>query len=225
MSAALFDMDGTLVDREPLAAQALVDVFAVVNWSVGDDEIARLHGRAWQDVHRELDVASNTGWSEAEFTERVVSEAQRLAASGFPVRVLDGAPELVRWLSERRVALALVTGSTRTEVITALAPLGVLDLFTAVVSSEDYADGKPAPDGYLKALLHLGHPATGAVAFEDSAAGVRAAQAAGLRVVGTEGANPDLDHPAHQDLSEADLVVPHLADDALRDWLEVALAE
>jgi beta-phosphoglucomutase-like phosphatase (HAD superfamily) len=225
MSAALFDMDGTLVDREPLAAQALVDVFAAMRWSVGDDDLAQLHGRAWQDVHRELDVATNTGWSEAEFIERVVGQAHRLAASGFPVRVLEGAPELVCWLHERGVALALVTGSTRDEVVATLAPLGVLDMFTVIVSSEDYAHGKPAPDAYLQALLHLGHEATGAVAFEDSAAGVRAARAAGLRVVGTEGANPDLDHPAHQDLSQADLVVPHLADDALREWLEVALAE
>jgi beta-phosphoglucomutase-like phosphatase (HAD superfamily) len=225
VSAALFDMDGTLVDREPLAAQALVEVFAAVNCSVGEDEIARLHGRAWQDVHRELDVVANTGWSEADFIERVVGEARRLAASGFPVRTLEGAPELVRWLHERGVALALVTGSTGAEVVDALAPLGVLDLFTVVVSSEDYAHGKPAPDAYLHALLHLGHEANGAVAFEDSTAGVRAARAAGLRVVGTEGANPDPDHPAHQDLSEADLVVAHLADDALREWLEVALVE
>jgi beta-phosphoglucomutase-like phosphatase (HAD superfamily) len=225
MNAALFDMDGTLVDREPLAAQALVEVFAEVRWAVDDHEIAMLHGRAWQDVHRELEVQAKTGWSESEFIARVVGQAHHLVASGFPVRVIEGALELVRWLHERDVVLALVTGSTREEVISALAPLGVLDLFTVVVSSEDYAHGKPAPDAYRRALVRLGHESAGSVAFEDSTAGVRAARAAGLRVVGTHGANPSPDHPAHQDLSEADLVVPHLADHELREWLEIAFAE
>jgi beta-phosphoglucomutase-like phosphatase (HAD superfamily) len=225
VSAALFDLDGTIVDREPLAAQALADVFAGVGWSVGDHEIAVLHGRAWQDVHRELDVAGVTGWSVAEFADRVVRRMRRLSAAGFPSGVLEGAPELVRWLYERGDALGLVTGSTRDEVVATLHPLGLVDLFTTVVASEDCEHGKPAPDPYRLALLRLGHGTACAVAIEDSEVGVCAAQAAGLRVVGTEGANPAPGHPAHQDLSDADLVVPNLAAGRLREWLEAALSE
>ena len=222
--AVLFDMDGTIVDREPLAAQALVDACARVNWVLDDHEVDGVFGRAWQDVYRELDVEARTGWSEARFVGTVIASAEARVAGGFPVPALAGAADLVHELGDRGIPLAIVTGSTRREVEATLGPIGLLDRFTVVVAAEDYRRGKPAPDAYLVALRILTAASNRSVGIEDSRAGVTAARAAGLRVVGTEAAHRD-GAPSHQDLSTADLVVPGLAHPGLLDWVEAAVTE
>lgn len=222
--AVLFDMDGTIVDREPLAAQALVDACATANWALDDHQVHAVFGRAWQDVYRELDVDARTGWSEDRFVDTVVASAAARVADGFAVPPLAGAADLVHELGDRGVPLAVVTGSTRREVEATLGPIGLLDLFTVVVAAEDYRHGKPAPDGYVVALRALGAGPNCSVAIEDSWAGVTSARAAGLRVVGTEAAHRE-GALRHQDLSTADLVVAGLAYPGLLDWIEAVLTE
>ena len=222
--AVLFDMDGTIVDREPLAAQALIDACATANWVLDDDQVDAVFGRAWQDVYRELDIEAQTGWSEGRFIALVIVSAEALVVAGFPVPALAGAAELVHALVDRDVPLAVVTGSTRREVEATLGPIGLLERFTVVVAAEDYGRGKPAPEGYVAAVRALGASPSRSVAIEDSRAGVTAARAAGLRVVGTAAAHHD-GASNHQDLSTADLVVPGLAHPGLLDWVEAVLTE
>lgn len=225
VGAALFDMDGTLVDREPLAARAVAATCAARGWSVAGPELDLMVGRAWQDVHRELKVHDHLGWTEAQFVAAVVAMADELVASGYELPALPGVVELIGALHDRGVPLAVVTGSTRTEVESSLGPLGLLESFALVVSAEDYRIGKPAPNPYLAAISRLRVRPERSVAFEDSAAGVAAARAAGLRVVGTASADPGPAHPAHQDLSEADYVVATLADERLLAWVWDVLTE
>jgi sugar-phosphatase len=144
--AALFDMDGTLVDREPLAAQAVAAVFDANGWQVGSLDLDVLVGRAWQDVHRELEVKDRLGWTEARFVDAVVAMADELVASGYELPALPGVVELIGALRDRGVPLAVVTGSTLAEVESSLGPLGLLESFASVVSAEDNRFGKPAPD-------------------------------------------------------------------------------
>jgi beta-phosphoglucomutase-like phosphatase (HAD superfamily) len=222
--AVLFDMDGTLVDREPLAAQALVDACATANWVLDADQVDQAFGRAWQDVYRELDVEARTGWGAAHFVDLVMAAADSLVAGDYPVPALAGATELVHGLGDRGIPLALVTGSTRREVKATLGPVALLDRFTLVVAAEDYRQGKPAPESYATALRVLGATPACSVGVEDSRAGVAAARAAGLRVLGTRAAHRNGQF-RQQDLSDADLVVPGLAHPGLIDWVEAVLSE
>ena len=117
-----------------------------------------------------------------------------------------GAPELLEALAGRR-RLGVASNSPRTWVESVLASAGLADRFEVVVTSEDVAEPKPAPDVYLRAAELLGSPASEAVALEDSPPGAAAARAAGMYVIAV---------PYFPDLPlEADLVVDSLADDSV----------
>ena len=117
-----------------------------------------------------------------------------------------GAPELVEALAGRR-RLGVASNSPRKWVESVLESAGLADRFEVVVTSEDVAEPKPAPDVYLRAAELLGSPASEAVALEDSPPGAAAARAAGMYVIAV---------PYFPDLPlEADLVVDSLADDSV----------
>jgi beta-phosphoglucomutase-like phosphatase (HAD superfamily) len=217
-AAALFDMDGTLVDREPLMTAAVVDVMAATALAVAEPVAASWVGRSWHDIHAELAVAHHTGWDLAEWHGRIVARAEGLLAEGFDVRELEGGAELMAWFATAGVPVAVVTGSTHPEVDHVLATLGVADLVEVVVASGDYGRGKPDPEPFTLAARRLGVEPARCVAFEDSEAGIRSARAAGMTVVATAEANPPAGHVAHQDLAGADVVVPSLL--AAVRWLE-----
>jgi beta-phosphoglucomutase-like phosphatase (HAD superfamily) len=210
-AAALFDLDGTLIDREPLFTEAVRRVAREAG-AANRESAESYVGRSWVDVYVGFGVEAASGWSFDEFMARVSRVADGLSAGGFPVRVLEGARPLMQRLRSRRVPVAIVTGSMRHEVGPALELVGVADLVTIVVAAEDYSPGKPDPAGYLHAAHLLDVDATRCVAFEDSTAGIASARAAGMVVVANADANPHPDHAAHQDHAGATFVVATLVD-------------
>lgn len=210
--AALFDLDGTLVDREPLMGEAVRRVLGAHRFPVDEQHLATTIGRAWTDVHVELERVYGFDWAFEEFMALVLGEAEALVAGGFETRVLDGGRELIERLREHSVPVAIVTGSLRREVPTALALVGIADHLTLVLAAEDYQPGKPHPACYLLAAQILGADPARCVVFEDSAHGVASGVAAGMRVIATGEANAPVGHLAHQDLSQASLVVERLSD-------------
>jgi HAD superfamily hydrolase (TIGR01509 family) len=124
---------------------------------------------------------------------------------GAGVTPMPGARELIAALREREIPLGLATNSGREFATRALRGAGLLERFDAVVSAEDVARPKPAPDVYLAAAAALGAEPGECVALEDSETGVAAARAAGMTVVGVP-SFPGID------LADADLVASSLAD-------------
>ena len=127
---------------------------------------------------------------------------------GAGVTPMPGARELIAALGERGIPLGLATNSGREFATRALRGAGLLERFDAVVSAEDVARPKPAPDVYLAAAAALGAEPGRCVALEDSETGVAAALAAGMTVVGVP-SFPGID------LADADLVARSLADPAV----------
>jgi HAD superfamily hydrolase (TIGR01509 family) len=82
-----------------------------------------------------------------------------------------------------RVPMAIVSGGPRAAVLASLNAVGIADLFDLVVTADDVATGKPAPDAYLKAIADLGVEAAACVAYEDTASGMASARGAGIPVV------------------------------------------
>ena len=119
---------------------------------------------------------------------------------------IPGSIALVRRLAAAGEACAVVSGSTRAQIEDALALAGVRDCFRDIVSSDDILHGKPSPEGFLLGAARLGAAPADCTVFEDSAAGVAAGKAAGMRVVALR--LPD--HPP-QDVSAADLVLDDLS--------------
>lgn len=206
--AVLFDMDGTLVDRESMMARALAAALTAAGAGLEEAEVLRLGlGRSWIDVHADLDVAARTGW---DVHEMVARAGQAAADAGESAPALRGAVELVLALADAGVPVAVVSGSLRVEVHQTVAALGIDHLLAVAHGAEDYARGKPDPSGYLGAATAIGAAPARTVVIEDSMVGVASGLAAGMRVVGTTDANKAPGQPGHQDLRDAHLVVEHL---------------
>lgn len=201
MTAAVFDLDGTLVRSDDTNRVAWRAFFAARDLELSDELLeGRILGRRGVDVFAEL-APLFPGERPADLNAEVL--AMELAAGPEPSPVA-GAVELVRRLHRDGVPLALVTSAPMGFVRARLEPLGLLHLFPVVVTAEDVRVGKPDPEGYLAGCAGLGVAPAEAVGFEDSPAGVAAVKAAGMRCVAVATNHP----PA--DLAAADFVVPDL---------------
>jgi HAD superfamily hydrolase (TIGR01509 family) len=203
----VFDMDGLLLDSEPLWVLAEADLLARHGLVHTVEDAAATHGRSIEDsvlIYAERIGGLDRATVEAELLE-LMGERYR---SGPPVR--PGARELVLAL-HGRVPLAVASSTAGSLVRLALEGAGLLGAFDAVASGHDLGRAKPAPDVYLAACGGLGVDPADAVAFEDSPTGVRAGLDAGLFVVGVpERGGVDLA------AAGADLVLGSLAEVVVR---------
>ena len=179
--AVVFDMDGLLLDTERLWLRAERRLLARYGYTFTDADALASIGRGFEESV--ADYTARAGLPperapglRAELLELVRAEFE----SGLAGR--PGAMELVRRL-RGRVPLALASNTPRALVEFALDTAGIREAFDAVVSAQDVARPKPAPDIYLAACEALGVAPRDALALEDSPAGVLAAREAGLDVI------------------------------------------
>ena len=206
IDAVVFDLDGLLLDSEQL-------------WDAAREDLARERGGRWHpQAQRDMMGMSSAEWSRymhdviglpeppEEINAEVVRRLERRYREQLPV--IPGAPEAVERLVQRW-PLGLASSSNRELIDLALELMGVADEFQATVSSEEVARGKPAPDVYLEAACRLDIDPTRAAAIEDSHNGIRAAKAAGMRVI----AVPNQHFPPDEEaLAQADVVLETLAE-------------
>ena len=206
IDAVAFDLDGVLVDSEPTWT-AVRRAFVLANgghWPDGADR--RMMGMATLEwaayLHDELGVPL----PEAVIAERVV--ADMAARVGDHPPLLPGAVEAVQRLA-RRWPLALASSSPSALIDRTLDGADLRACFRVTLSTEEVGAGKPAPDVYLEVARRLGIPPGRWAAVEDSTNGLRAARAAGMRVV----AVPTRSYPPEPDeLARADAVIASLDD-------------
>ncbi len=177
VSGLLLDLDGTLVDSEPLHRAGYEAYFAHRGWDVPD--LSVFTGRRAEDVFA-TEPGPWAGLDPAEVLAGVLAHVPDEAAPAVP-----GARDLVVAARSGGVPVAIVTSAGPAWVERSLVEsLGLtLDSVDTVVTARDVADGKPHPAGFALACERLGVDASRAVAAEDSPAGVRAALAAGVRRV------------------------------------------
>ena len=184
--AAVFDMDGLLLDTEPLWHDAERELLERHGDTFSDADLEASHGRALVDTAAVY--AERLGFP-ADAIEREIGEIMLAHyVAGAPLHA--GARELVDAL-EGRVALAVASNTSADLVRQALDAVG-LSALGVVVSGQDLGQPKPAPDVYVAACRALGVAPADAIAFEDSPMGVQSALAAGLFVVGVP-ERPDVD--------------------------------
>jgi mannitol-1-/sugar-/sorbitol-6-phosphatase len=182
VAAALFDLDGTLVDSETVHRAAWKSFFDSRGYEISDETYAaHIVGRRGADAFRSLDGPWRDEDPDALMAEVLTHQASVAAEPGR----IPGAAELVRAVHRAGIPIAVVTSALRAWVDEALEFVGVADLVSVVVSGEDVSAGKPDPEGYLTACDRLGVDPAHVAAFEDSVSGVTAASAAGIaRVYG-----------------------------------------
>jgi HAD superfamily hydrolase (TIGR01509 family) len=190
VGAILFDLDGTLVDSERESAEAMARALQRgLGLAVAPEHREFVVGHSWNEIHALLrrDLGPALSWSLAELIARSAAlRAEVIAEQG--MTIMPGAIDAVRRLGARWPK-ALVTGSSRVEAAQALRVIGCEAEFPIVFAAEDYARGKPEPDGYLAAAARLGVAPGACVVLEDSAPGIAAGRAAGMTVVAVRAGN------------------------------------
>jgi HAD superfamily hydrolase (TIGR01509 family) len=178
MEAVILDMDGVLVDSEPLHLAAANKVLARFDVELSDEENNQYLGL--DDPSFFAALKKRFGLDEEVESLAAAREAEVLELIGKGVVPKEGVPELVAGLKMRGYAMALASSSPRPVVEAMLRELGLDRVFDAVVTGDDVEDGKPAPDIFLRAAQELGVKPEQCLVIEDALHGVRAARAAGM---------------------------------------------
>jgi HAD superfamily hydrolase (TIGR01509 family) len=201
IEAVVFDLDGVVVDSEQV-------------WDDVREQLARERGGSWHaEAQADMMGMSAPEWSRymheriglaespEEINDEVVARMRERYRESLPL--IDGAVDAVRRLSPEFI-LGVASSSNRPLIELVLEQAQIAELFAAVVSSEEVARGKPAPDVYLEAAQRLEVEPSRCAAVEDSSNGIRAAHAAGMRVI----AIPNAHYPPAADaLALAEAVV------------------
>ncbi|MEO5701506.1 MAG: HAD family phosphatase [Casimicrobiaceae bacterium] len=201
MRAVIFDMDGLMLDTEPLAARAWHDAATTLGIAFDHAVTMRLIGRNFTDCHMLIRAHHGEDYPVDDLMQgwQVAYDAI-VARDGIAMK--SGLVELLDWLERVDIAKAVATSTRRSRALVKLEHANLLHRFTAVVGGDEVAHGKPAPDIFLAAASRLGVAPRDCVVLEDSEPGVRAALAGGMAPIMV----PDL-LPAPTDLGAADLRV------------------
>lgn len=205
IQAVLFDMDGLLVDSEPIWQQVAIDVFGTVDvpltveicqeaTGLGTTEFVRYIYNKFPWEHKALDVVGQEILDQAHV--RIGTEACEM----------PGATDAVRFFHEQGIPLAVASASPMDIIETVLERLNLRPYFTLWHSALLEARNKPFPDVYLSAARRLGVDPTHCLAFEDSGNGLKAALSAGMHSIAVP-APYEYDHPK---FDSATLKIPSL---------------
>jgi mannitol-1-/sugar-/sorbitol-6-phosphatase len=177
--AALFDLDGTLVDSEihtDTAIRVVAERHGVAGFALPHTET---RGRTWEHIAGVMRRGAPLDVDAAALAHELLAYWTAIADDVTPV---PGAPDAVRDAATR-LELAVVSSSPRAVIDSFLGKLGVADcvLPRARIGGDDVRASKPDPDGFLKGAAALGVAPADCLVFEDSRAGLEAARAAGMR--------------------------------------------
>ena len=177
----LFDMDGTLLDTEPLYEQSWIEAGRRYGVEVGDMYATLVCGRPvesakyalWDRFGKDFDAESVVSYRMARYRELAQKD----------LKLKAGCVEILEFLREQDIPCALATSTLTDLALANLKRTGIADYFDAVVTSAMVERGKPYPDIFLEAGKRIGADAESCIVCEDSYSGIAAAHAAGMKPV------------------------------------------
>ena len=175
----VFDCDGTIADTMPLHYEAWV---AALREYGAEFPEAMFYELAGVPTAKIIEILNERHGHDMP-VQQTADEKEAIYVQLVP-RVLPVEPvvQLVRQYAGR-LPMAVATGGTRAICSKTLSSLGLLDFFQSIVTADDVAHGKPAPDIFLEAARRLGVPPEQCYAFEDGELGLQSARAAGMTAV------------------------------------------
>jgi len=203
----IFDMDGVIIDTEPIHHHAFFTQFAELGITVSDELYASFLGSSTRNVFQRLKQEFDLPQEVAALLLRKRELFNQAFDEDADLDLLPGVRTLIEDLTAHGVQLVLASSASKATIGRVFNRFGLAPYFTHTVSGEDFAQSKPNPAIFLHAAKLAETPVAECIVIEDSANGVAAAKAAGIYCVGY--ASP---HSAGQDLRLADQIVQDFAE-------------
>lgn len=204
IQTVIFDMDGVIVDTEPVHHFAYLQHFKDLNIDVSPEMYASFTGNSTKNIYERLkDIYKLT-----DEVPLLVETKRNLFNDAFDKKedlyLLDGVLDLIKDLHSNGMQLVLASSSANVTIERIFKRFDLNQYFSHKVSGEDFPKSKPHPAIFLKAAALANTPVENCIVIEDSTNGIRASKAAGIYCVAYDSVNSKL-----QDLSEADQVIHH----------------
>ena len=214
-SAVIFDMDGVVIDTEPLYTNAEIRLFREYNVEIPEEDWSLFRGCAEQDFFDRSMERYNITEDKNLFMEKGREYVREEFMRG--LTFMPGFHKLFGWI-QKQYNTGLVTASPQHNIDWICGMIGLDDIFKHIISGDETAQNKPHPEPYLAMIKKLNVLPINSIIIEDSLHGLRSALASGAHVIAKTGSVPD------KDLSIAHRKVVHL-DEITNDMLEKLLQE
>ena len=204
IQTVIFDMDGVIVDTEPVHHYAYNQQFKQLNIEVSPEMYASFTGNSTKNIFEKLKAQFNLEQDVQTLVETKRSLFNEAFDSKEDLYLLDGVEELIKDLHSNGIQLVLGSSSAKVTINRIFNRFNLHRYFSHIVSGEDFPKSKPHPAIFQHAAYLAQTPVENCIVIEDSTNGILAAKAAGIYCIGY-----DSFHSKMQDYSNADLVIRH----------------
>lgn len=204
IQTVIFDMDGVIVDTEPVHRYAYFQHFSELNIEVSEELFTSFTGNSTRNVFQSVNSIFNLNAD----VEELILRKRTIFNDAFDhkedLELLEGVEKLIKNLHENGVELILASSASKVTIDRVFRRFGLHPYFSNIVSGEDFPKSKPHPAIFEFAASLSKAPKENCIVIEDSTNGVLAAKSAGIYCVGYNSIHSKL-----QDLSKADLIINH----------------
>lgn len=206
MRAVIFDMDGVIIDSEPIHFEVDMQTMRDLGFDISSEELEKYVGTTNEYMFSDLKNKYNIKQSIEEIINYKVELTKKKVIQS-DLEPIEGIKELLVDLKNKNISTAIASSSPRNFIDVVVSKFNLQDYFNFIVSGEEVHNGKPAPDIYIETAKKLGLPPEKCTVIEDSRNGVLAAKAAGMKCIGFQNVNS-----GNQDLSKADNIVKSITE-------------
>ena len=202
LRAVLFDMDGVIVDTEPLHRKAYFKMFSDVNIDVNEDLYASFTGQSTINICKRIVNHFNLSYAPEYLVKQKRLHFKYLFENDTDLCLIDGVLDLIKDYYNNGLKLVLASSASMPNINRIFERFDLNQYFMGKFSGADLKQSKPHPEIFIKAAAHTGFLKTECMVIEDSTNGIKAAHAADIYSVGFK--SP---HSSGQDYSKANLVI------------------
>jgi len=189
LRAVLFDMDGVIIDSEPLHKRAYIEMFEEIGIEVNDDLYTKFTGRATLDICRQLKETFELSHAPEELVKKKRNNFKRLFDSDTSLKLITGVRDLIENYHSNAIKMVLASSATMETIDWVLQKFDLEKYFLGKVSGAELKQSKPHPEIFELASEISGEKRQNCMVIEDATSGILAANAAGIYCVAFKSPN------------------------------------